>query len=287
MVTLAVLFGLLSMSGYAVSNVSAQPLARKFGNAQLIFLRGLTVITLLAVASVYDLNRLHDLHYVFYALLLGAFGYLPALAFTHGIKISRVGIVSPIASCSPLVAVLLSFFILETPISMLRWFAVALIVVANIGASVNPKSLKGSKLVSLAGGVPYALLAAAGWGVFYFALVYPTRALGPWLSAFLAELGVTAAAGVHLLVGRQRIPYDQAFSPKVIGNGVAIVIGTVAFTVGVSKFNVGIVAALSNSVALLSLLLAAYFFREKLNRLEAVAALLMIVGVVLLSIPSA
>ena len=284
MILLAVLFGLLSMVGYAFSGITSQPLAKKLGNAQVIFLRGLTVIVVLAAASISSIHHLQDVHYVVYALVLGVLGYLPLLAFTHGIKISRIGIVSPIGGCSPLITVLLAYFLLSTALSGLQWLAIALIVAANIGVSVNVKSLKDSNIVNLASGVPFGLAAAIGWGVFYYALIYPTRALGPWLSALLVEIGVTVGAGIHILAAKQRPVFRQSASKGVIASGLSVVLGTVGFTVGVDKYNVGIVAALSNSMALLSFLLAAYFFKEKLNRTEAVAAVVMVIGVVLISI---
>lgn len=283
MIATAIICGLVSMIGYALANVSSQPLARRLGNAQIIYLRGLTVALVLAIASIPSVDRLDNFGYVLYALGLGLVGYLPLLAFTHGIKISRVGIISPIASTSPLVTVLLAFFILHSPLTGVQWLAVALVIFANISASVNLKNLKESNIANLATGVPFALMAAVGWGLFYFALVYPTRELGPWLSAFLTELGVTLAAGIHLLISREKIAYKEALKPGVVGNGLAIVIGTIAFTVGISKANISIVAALSNSMAFLSFVLAAYFFKERLNRSEAVAAILMVAGVVLLT----
>ncbi len=284
MILWAVLFGILSMTGYAFANVFSQPLARKFGIAQTILLRGVTVIVALAIVSIPSFHYLSNVQYVLYALILGIAGYLPLLAFTHGIKISRVGIISPIAGSSPFVTVWLAFLILHTSLSKAQWFAILLIVMANIWASINPKSLKDSNIINLASGIPYALLAAIGWGLFYFAFIYPAHTLGPWLSAFIVELGVIIGAGIHLLVSKEAIRFKHALTPGMVGNGLGIVLGTIAFTVGVTKYNVGIVAALSNSWALLSLLLAAYFFKERLNRSEVVAAVLMVAGVMTVSI---
>ena len=284
MLLLSVLFGLLSMLGFAFANVTSQPLARKFGSTQVILLRTATTAAVLFMLSIPSLHNLKDVNYVIFTFLLGVVGYIPVLAFTHGVKISRVSIVSPIAGTSPLITVLLAFIILNTPLKSLTWFAIILIVLANVAASINPKSLKDSNILKLASGVPFGLIAAMGWGTFFFALVYSTRALGPWLAIFLAELGVATTAGIHLLLSKQKVEFKQALNPKIIGNGLAIVIGGVAFAVGVSHYNVGIVAALSNSVALPSILLAAYLFKERLNLFEKLTSAIMILGVVILSL---
>src|ERR1035438_2311124 len=144
MYLMAVLLGLISMLGYAAANVVSQPLARKLGSQQILFLRGLTIVPVLLIVSIPSLHYLKDLHYVLFALLLGLLGYLPLLAFTHGVKISRVGIIAPIAGSSPLITVLMAFVILSTPLKALQWLAVVIIVVANMAASINPKSLKES-----------------------------------------------------------------------------------------------------------------------------------------------
>lgn len=284
MFLLAVLLGFLSMAGFAFANVSSQPLAKKFGNGQVLFLRELTVVIVLALLAIPSLHNIKDVHYVLFALALGLAGYLPLLAFTHGLKVSRVGIVSPIAGCSPLVTVILAFAILGTPIKSIQWLAIVLVILANVGASINLKNFKDSNIAKLTSGVPVALMAALGWGLFFFAIIYPTKAIGPWLTSFLAELGVTVAAAIHLLVSKQKVPLRQALSLKIMGNGLCIVVGIIAFTYGVSRYNIGIVASLSNSVALLSALLAAYFFKERLNRNEMIAAAAMITGVVLITV---
>lgn len=273
------------MLSNAFANTFSQPLAKKLGTIPTLFLRGITVCLILGVISIPSLYRLANIHYALFALLLGVAGYFPAQAFTHGVKVSRVGIIAPIAGCSTLVTVLLAATFLHAPIEPLQWAAIILVLIANIGVSVNIKSLRESSFLQLASGIPFAFMTAIGWGLFFFALVYPTRHIGPWLSAFLVELGLTLTAGVHLLISKQGVPIKHAFSKPVMMNGICIATGTAAFVFGVSRYNAGIVASLNTATALPSVLLAAYYFKERLSRVEIVAAATMIVGVVLVSAP--
>ena len=55
---------------------------------------------------------------------------------------------------------------------------------------------------------------------------------------------------------------------------------------GVRYFNVGIVAALSNSTALVAALVGVYWFRERLTRFEKIASGAMIVGVAVIALAS-
>lgn len=273
------------MIAYSLANVSSQPLVRKLGSAQVLFYRGLTVSLVLAFACLPHYRDLTSLPQAVFALLLGVAGYIPVLAFMQGLKVSRVGIVAPIGATSALVTVVLAFAFLNTPLSFVQWSAVALVVAANVAISINPKDLRSSNLMQLESGILYALIAAIGWGLFYFVLVYPTRSIGPWMAALFVELGVTIAAGTHIILSKQKISFGDSLAWPMIGSGLCIVIGTVTYTIGVYSYNVGIVAVLSNSTALASTLLAAYFFKEKLTRSEKIIAAIMILGVILVSVP--
>jgi drug/metabolite transporter (DMT)-like permease len=284
-ILISVLLGLASMLTYSLANVASQPLVRKIGSAQVLFLRGLIICAVLIVACVPSYSHITSLRPVLFALGLGMAGYVPVLAFMHGVRVSRVGIVAPISATSALFTVILAFAILDTPLNLVQWLAIALVITANIAISVNPKDLRSSKVLQFTSGIPYALIAAIGWGLFYFLLVYPTREIGPWLAALLVEIGVTIAAGLHIFLSKQQLRPKDGLSAPMLGSGLCIVIGTVTYTLGVYSYNVGVVAVLSNSTALVSTLLAAYFFKERLNRFEKIVAAIMILGVILVSIP--
>jgi drug/metabolite transporter (DMT)-like permease len=104
--------------------------------------------------------------------------------------------------------------------------------------------------------------------------VYSTRSLGPWLSAFLVEAGITLAAGVRLLLSAKRIPSKEVVSKSVIANGILVCSGTVAYTIGVLHYNISIIAVLSNSTAIVSTLFATYVFHEHLTTKEKLLQLL-------------
>jgi drug/metabolite transporter (DMT)-like permease len=282
---MSVLLGMVSMVTYSLANVYSQPIVRKIGSTQVLFLRGLVITGILAIACIPSYHQLQDPLQALLTLLLGIAGYVPVLAFMHGLRVSRVGIVAPIGATSALVTVVLAAVFLAAPLSWLQWLAIVIVIAANVAISVNPKDIKSSNVMQFASGVPYALIAAVGWGLFYFLLVYPTRDMGPWMSALLVEAGVTVAAGLHLYQSQQTFKLKDIKSPILVGSGVCIVIGTVTYTIGVYSYNVGIVAVLSNSTALVSALLAAWLFKERLNNFEKIVAAVMIAGVILVSLP--
>ncbi len=281
---LSVALGLLSMLAYGFANAFSKPLAQKLGAPQTLFLRGLTLVSLLAVAAIPSYHNLSHWQIALAAILLGMAGYLPVLAFTHGIKESPLGIMAPISGTSPLITVLLSWLFLSLHLSSLQWLAITIVVGANIAISVNPRNWRNSSLLRRSTGVPYALMAAVGWGLFFFLFVPLSRSLGPWLATLLAEIGVTLAAGLHARSSGRTPKLSSAFQPAVIGNGLLVGTGTLAFAIGASQFNVAIVATLSNSTALISSLLGVWLFREQLGAKEKIAGAVMIGGVAALSL---
>ena len=190
---------------------------------------------------------------------------------------------APIAGTAPLVTVILSTLFLSVVLTPFQWFAILLVLIANVAISVDLKSWQNFKFIQTSNGIPLALAAAIGWAMFFFFLVPVADRLGPWLSAFLVELGVAIAAGIHLKITSQKINYRKAFSWPVISNGIFIAIGTLAFTIGISYYNVGIVVTLGQSSALITILLGVWIYKEHLTLKERVLSLIMIIGVALLT----
>ncbi len=283
-IILGVLFGLLTMVAYGLANGLSQPLARKLKSSQFLFLRGLIICLFLLIASLPSYESFNQLRPVTETILLGMLGYLPLLAFTHAIKISRLGVVAPIAGTAPIVTVLMAFALLHAPIEQLQWLAIIMIIIANVVVTVNLKDWRSSSKVKVTSGIPYALLASIGWGIFFFLLIYQALSLGPWLAAFLVELGVTIAAGLHCLIAKEKVRFKEALTRPVIINALLVVIGISAYTFGVSNYHVGIVAAIGNSTTVVSVLVGIILYKERMRLKEKLAAATMVLGVFLVSI---
>lgn len=281
---MAIVCGMLSMLGYGLSSAASQPLARKLGTTQVLFWRGLLMMAVLAVGAVPAHREFSYYKDILITIGLGVAGYLPLLAFTHGVKISRITIMSSISGTAPLITVLLSFLVLGARIRPAQWGAIVIVIAANIAMSVDLRNWRNSSVVQLSSGIPFALVAALGWGGFYFLLIYPTRWLGPWFAAFLVETGVAIAAATHLLISGGNVRVKGVFSKSLALNALLSCVGTVAYTYGIKRYNVGIVAALSSSTAVVAAVVATYMFHERLTRKEKLAASAMVAGVVVLTL---
>ncbi len=284
MLLLSSVLGLISMFAYGFASAFSKPLANKFDPIQVIYLRGLIICLILAILSIPHYQDLAHIKYIFLALGLGIVGYLPSLAFMYSIKNSPLGIVAPIAGASPFITVLLSFIFLNIPIKSLQWLAIFLIIIANMVVAINIRDWRRSNIFKLSSGVPFALMATIGWGLFYFLLVPITKHIDPWLSALFVEVGVTLMASLHIQLTNRKLSIKDIKKNPIILNGILICLGTLGFTIGVQYFNVGIVETLSNSTALITIVLSIYLFHEHLHLKERLSSLIMILGIIILSI---
>lgn len=270
------------MISYGFANAFSKPLSKELGAPQTLFLRGFSIVVILLIAAIPTFHQTSNWPMVIGGVCLGIVGYLPVLAFTHAIKESPLGIIAPIAGASPVFTLLLSFLFLGVILHPAQWTAVILIVAANIAVSVDIRNWRNSDFLKISSGIPFALAAALGWGLFFFLLVPVSKELGPWLAALCVEIGVTIAAGVHTKFLGKKVHLRTSLRKDVVLNGFLICLGTVAFTIGVRYFNVGIVAALSNSTALIATLIGVYMFHEKLKSKDRIAAAVIIVCIAVL-----
>jgi drug/metabolite transporter (DMT)-like permease len=178
----------------------------------------------------------------------------------------------------------MSFLFLGIVLHASQWVAVILIIVANIAVSVDVRNWRQSSLLKLSSGIPFALIAACGWGLYAFFLIPISQQIGPWLAALITELGVTTAAGLHIMFSAKKIKMNQLLNPKVVVNALLLFLGIVSFTVGAKYLNVGIVAALSGSTALVSMLIGLRFFKERLKLKDRISAIIMILSVAALAV---
>jgi drug/metabolite transporter (DMT)-like permease len=271
------------MVAFGAGDAQSKLLGQRLGVRRMLFTTRLIMSLLLAAATIPNLPALANWRADLAALAIGLLGYIPVLAFMHGIRAGRVGLITPIAGSSPLITVLLSALFLHIPIHPGQWLAIVAIVAANALISLNFNNAEDSSLSHFRSGVTLALIAAILWGLVYFLIIFPTRVIGPAASALWIEVGVALASGAHLFIGREKPMLREVLNPHVWTNALIMTTGALAYTVGVAFFNIGIVAVLSNSSAIAAILVAAWFFRERLSRKEKILAGALVAGVALLS----
>ncbi len=286
--------GLGCMICYGVANAMKTTYAR-YMISEYLFSRSLLASIMLGVAGMifgdpdhgasisYDVGW-HSLTLTEFMIIgLGGFGYLPVLAFIKAMKSGRMGIVSPISGSSPLITVILAALLMDARIVPLAWLGIVAVIAGNIILCAGPVKQIGNEVI-------YAAIAAFGWGIFGYLLIPAAQSIGPLDASSLVEAGVSLAAWLHLLGSDWRknkkylycLPRSCA-DKGVIGTAALISIGTGFYTIGVTKFNIGIVAALSNSTALVTVLIGILCYKEPKRLKEILGALVVIGGVAVIA----
>ena len=282
---LGILFGLVAMLGYGISNSMSQVPIKAIGSKRTIFFRNATASAFLGLATLFFLSETTiSAEYVLIALGIAFLGYLPQLAYFRALKAGKVGVVSPIASSSVVFTVLFSLIFFNEVLGAWQVAAIASIVLGVIFISANPKDWKNTNLLNLSSGVPYALVAGVLWGLVYFLLKIPVSALGPMLSGFLLEFGGMVFSGINLKLSKVSfgIP-DGGILQKMIIIGLLGGMGTMFFNLGIQGSDVSIVAAITFSWPMLAAIYAKYAYKEEMGLLQWAAAVLILAGIIVLS----
>lgn len=280
---LGILFGILSMLGFGLSNAISQKLVRKIGElSSIVFQAFVTLFILFPLFFIYPINFSFSIYYIGIALVIALMGVIPLFTFYKALKLGKVGIVVPIANSSPITTVVLSVIFLNEVLSVTQTFSIIMIVLGVILVSLK---LSGLKKNNIAAGVPYALVTSVMWGVYFFLSKFPVDVLGPTFTAAITQLGIfffTAAYAAKENKLALKISSD-AVKYAVI-TGVALAAGVAAYDIGITLANVSIVASLASASPLVAALYARIFYKEKLEKLQYLALLMIAGGVILLSI---
>ena len=278
----AVLYGILSMLGYGLSSAIAQKPIRALGSIKAIFYRNIIISIVLFIVLLFQLPETISAQHIALAFAIAFLGYIPFVTFFKGLGTGKIGVVVPISNSAVIVTVLLSLTFLNETLTKLQAGAIALIVIGIILTSINFKDFKKSHLFHLHSGVPYALITCILWGVFWFVWKHPVTLLGPFFSAFIQELSMVIYSGVHLKLLKQN--YKWSHTKTFIIMGILAAAGTLFFNLGLQTGPVSIVAPLVFANALVSTLYSRIIYKEKLSTTQYVAAALIIVGIVLVSL---
>ncbi len=220
------------------------------------------------------------------ALLTGGLLILGQRAIFHAFKLGPVCLASPFVSVYALVAALLSIVFLHERLRPIQLVAVFFLVLGGMLASVSHDTHRPQKRFWRQPTVYWALVGAICIGISLFFLAQLVHLVG-WQNSMLAQ-GIIVILGVGTFM---TITKESFFSSKyrpinktIIGIAAFGFIGTILVNYGFSSSLVAIVAPVTSVSPLITVALALYFFKERLSRYQLIGALVVILGLTLLSI---
>jgi len=279
--SLGILFGLIALLTNGFAGALAKVPVKALGVNKLIFYRTVFNSSLLLIVLLFTLSQSNfSLKYVLITVAVAIFGYLPMFFFYKAMALGKVGVISPVASANSIVAVLLSIIFLNESLNGLQYISILFIIFGVILISTNFKEFERSSLFKVSSGIPYALLAALGWGIWSVLVKAPTQVLGPFFTSFIIETVGLVMAFLLIRGSKEGVKIkDKSILLTVIPISIFMVIWSLAYYQGIRISNVSILVPLSSASPLIVALYGKFKYKEVLSTQQYVG-----IGVILLSV---
>ncbi|MGA9761657.1 MAG: DMT family transporter [Gaiellaceae bacterium] len=215
-----------------------------------------------------------------YGAIAGAAGVAAVAAFYRGMAIGRISIVAPVSATGAVIPVVVGLARGERPGSLaLVGMALAFVGVVLASAEDEPGGTR-----SLAAGVPLALVAAFGFGIFFLFVAKASEGDHALSAAFMLRLTTVPLILLAMLALRQpfRVPRGNLHWLVLIG---ALDSGAnTLFALATNHGLLSLVSVLGSLYPLSTVLLAQALLREHVARHQKFGIAAALAGVALISI---
>jgi drug/metabolite transporter (DMT)-like permease len=199
-------------------------------------------------------------------------------ALYRGLAVGAMGIVAPISAASPVVG-LTADAVQGTFPAALQWLGIALVLAGIAALSLESSGDGGGRVAS---GVGLALVAALGFGLFVVGLDAGSDESAEWAVVAARAVSVFLAVLVALVLSTSLRP-SRGTWPLLVGVGVGDTLANVLVAIASTRGAVGIVAVLSATYPIVTVVLARVFLDERLTSPKRVGGGVAIAGAVLVA----
>jgi uncharacterized membrane protein len=210
------------------------------------------------------------------AAAAGLAGALGLGALYRGMAVGAMAVVAPISSAAAVIPVVVGLVMGDRP-SALQLVGMA-VVLGGVALASREPGVGGRRL---AAGVPLALLAALGFGL-YFLLIDPASDDGAAWAVLVARSASAVAAGTLALALRSGLP-RRADLPLLVTVGIFDVSANAMLAVALTKGLVGLVAVLSSLYPVVTVLLARAVLGERVAPAQRAGVALALGGVAVIA----
>lgn len=212
----------------------------------------------------------------------GIFGSIALVLFYRGLAEGVMGIVAPVSACGAIVPVLVALVRGETPGAVtLVGLGLAIVGVALISLRADdaPSPTQSRGTLALASG------AALGFGLFYvFADLGASAGASPLWAIAGSRVGSVVLLLGAMALAQQRAPWPGGAIIPLAGVGLLDTTANALYAFAASLGNLGVASVLGSLYPLATVLLARWVLAERLNRLQATGAAIVLAGVGLIAV---
>jgi transporter family protein len=282
----AILFGLVGLFGWGVSDFFARKVIEKHGHFNTYFFLQLISGVIFFVYCLF-LSEFKAFSFETGALLvlIGIIWAFSGLTFFKSIQIGKLGIVVPIASSWAVVSTLLSVHFFGEVLSTKMILGIFLVVLGVIMTSTKLSDLqqlrKGVKVLK---GVDYAVVTFLSWGVMYALIKLVVDSLGPVVPLFYFRIFSLFLLACFTKATGKKLSFPKSSALLLFLMAVFDSAAFIGLTHGVQAGYVSLVAPVTSASPAVTVLLAFFFLGERFELNQKLGILSIISGLVLLAL---
>lgn len=278
MADVGILFGLLAMLGWGVSDFLIKLAVDRVG-AYRASIWVYTVGGCVAIAAFALFPAVSSFSLMIAALFLveAVLNFVAYLSLYKGMERGRVSVVSPIVSAYPVITVILSMVILSEAVRAQQAVATMLIVAGLMLLTYRPQN-------SDRRDVGFALMSMVIYGISVFVFGYLIRATS-WIFALaLSRVLCWTIMFSFMRIKQVQLRLSSPVLLLVIITGIIEIGGTIVYSIGLSISPISLISVISSTYPLIAILLAWIFMHEQINRIQMAGILGVIAGLALISL---
>jgi uncharacterized membrane protein len=281
---IGILFGLAAMASWGIADFLAAYSSRKYGTFS-TFAGGQLggVLSLVPFLVFFPIQTQIDLSNWFW---LGAGTLLFVIIiplFYRALGIGVVAVISPILSSNIVITIAIGLFMFQEVLSVTEMYAVGLVTVGILFAASDWRYIRTKIKLGLVRGLPEAFSAMVLFGVFFSILAHLSWQVG-WLTSILViRTGSLLIIFLVLVFRWWRRNTGIQIHPLPFIIGVFDSLAYLSFNLGVQQAPLSIIAPISNSFSIITIILAVIFLREFPAKNQWVGIFTILIGVIVLA----
>ena len=277
----SILYAVTSMVGFGLADFFAKIIVSKTSAYRtLLISQTIGSIPFLGLTLLYDF-AFPDERLLLLTILSGALSSLYLLSFYKALSLGKASLVSPVSSCLTVVALALSVTVLRERLTL----AQALVIAVVLGGILLIALQKGTPRTA-ASNASIVLSLVVVFGAGTNAIIQKWIVLsGHILLGFL----LTRFVMLSVLVAFSPVFYKEKTAAVSTGYSRLALLGLIdvfaffAWFLGLSKGFVSIVAPITNSSSVITIILAHIFLKERVHLYQRIGIITIILGIALLS----
>lgn len=285
---ISILSGLGGMFGWGTSDFFASQSSQKTGHFRTFLWSQIAGIILIFAVFLFVLPSISISPFVFLMILIAGIGYaLGYLLFYTGFEIGNVSVISAVVNTQNVFVILIGIFLFKEVVSFRQIAGILGVLIGAVLVSINIDDFKNKK-ISFAKGVKETLMSAFLFGVIFWPFNKYVGENSHWLTgSLLIKLVAIVTILVIAFVKKEKISISKISnkSKLVIGLvGILEALAVLSISFGSTIGSIAIVGPISACLTAITVSLSVVFLKEKISKLQIVAILMIILGVVVTAI---